>query len=138
MTRNVLRGRIKAGETSYGLWVTLESPTLTEMAVALGLDWVCIDMEHGHLEFSDVNAHIRAVANSGTSVIVRVSGRSLAANELMLCGFASFKARSSNSWRSLGPTVKATLNSSYRLTESGTLKYDSPFGCRARPRVLRW
>lgn len=73
MTRNLLRGRIKAGETSYGLWVTLESPTLTEIAVALGLDWVCIDMEHGHLEFGDVNAHIRAVANSSTSVIVRIS-----------------------------------------------------------------
>ena len=45
MTRNVLRERIKAGEASFGLWVTLESPSLTEIAAAMGLDWVCIDTD---------------------------------------------------------------------------------------------
>ena len=73
MTRNKLRGRLQAGQTSYGLWITLESPALAEMAVALGLDWVCIDMEHGHLDYGDVIEHIRAVRNSDTSVIVRIS-----------------------------------------------------------------
>jgi 2-keto-3-deoxy-L-rhamnonate aldolase RhmA len=72
MTRNKLRGRLQAGETSYGLWVTMESPALSEIAVALGLDWVCVDLEHGHLDYADVVAHLRAVRNSDTSVIVRV------------------------------------------------------------------
>src|SRR5438874_10115171 len=71
MTRNKLRGRLQAGETSYGLWVTMESPALSEIAVTLGLDWVCIDMEHGHLEYKDVVAHLRAVRGSDTSVVVR-------------------------------------------------------------------
>jgi 2-keto-3-deoxy-L-rhamnonate aldolase RhmA len=39
------RQKLAAGEPVVGLWVTLESPTITEMAVALGLDWVVVDAE---------------------------------------------------------------------------------------------
>ena len=69
---NPLRRRLQANETSYGLWVSTESPSVTEAAVALGLDWVCIDMEHGHLDFHDVMEHIRAVRSSEAAAIVRV------------------------------------------------------------------
>jgi 2-keto-3-deoxy-L-rhamnonate aldolase RhmA len=72
MTLNKLRERIQTKQTSYGLWVTMESPVVVEIAVALGLDWVCIDTEHGHLDYGQVMAHIRAVRGSDTSVVVRV------------------------------------------------------------------
>jgi 2-keto-3-deoxy-L-rhamnonate aldolase RhmA len=67
-----LKQKLKNGETALGLWVTLESPTITEMAVLLGLDWICIDTEHGHLDFKEVLEHIRAANRSGTALIVRV------------------------------------------------------------------
>jgi 2-keto-3-deoxy-L-rhamnonate aldolase RhmA len=70
--RNPLRRRLHANQTTYGLWVTVESPTITEIAVALGLDWVCIDMEHGHLDYREVMEHIRVVRRSETSALVRV------------------------------------------------------------------
>ena len=73
MTVNKLRARFQAGETSYGLWITMESPVVAEIAVTLGLDWVCVDMEHGHLDYGNVMGHIRALRNSETSVVVRVS-----------------------------------------------------------------
>jgi 2-keto-3-deoxy-L-rhamnonate aldolase RhmA len=72
MVRNRLRQRLRDHQTAYGLWVTVESPTITEIAVALALDWVCIDMEHGHLDYRDVMDHLRAVRGSTTNVIVRV------------------------------------------------------------------
>lgn len=72
MPANQLRERLRMQETSYGLWVTLESPTITEIAVTLGLDWVCIDMEHGHLGFREVLEHVRAVRGSATTALVRV------------------------------------------------------------------
>jgi len=72
MTRNKLRGRLQAGETSYGLWITMDSPALAELAVALGLDWVCIYMEHGHLDYGHVVQHLRALRNSDVSAVVRV------------------------------------------------------------------
>src|SRR4029079_17360978 len=46
-----LRAKMKSGTPVYGLWITLESPSICEMAVALGLDWVTIDAEHGHLDW---------------------------------------------------------------------------------------
>src|SRR5438067_13699961 len=70
--RNPLRKRFQANEKSYGLWVCTESPSVTEVAVALGLDWICVDMEHGHLDFHEVMEHIRAVRGSETAVVVRV------------------------------------------------------------------
>ena len=51
---------------------SLESRTVVEIAVTLGLDWVAVDLEHGHLDFKDVIGHIRTVRGSETSMIVRV------------------------------------------------------------------
>jgi 2-keto-3-deoxy-L-rhamnonate aldolase RhmA len=72
MPENRLRERLRKQETNYGLWVTLESPAVTEIAVTLGLDWVCIDMEHGHLGFREVMEHVRVVRGSATTALVRV------------------------------------------------------------------
>jgi 2-keto-3-deoxy-L-rhamnonate aldolase RhmA len=69
---NALKAKLARGETTSGLWVTLESPTITEIAVTLGLDWVVIDTEHGHLDYKEVVEHIRATRNSTTTPLVRV------------------------------------------------------------------
>jgi 2-keto-3-deoxy-L-rhamnonate aldolase RhmA/quercetin dioxygenase-like cupin family protein len=58
---------------AFGLWVTLESPSVTEMAVALGLDWVVIDAEHGHLDWKEIAEHVRAAVRSDTVALVRVA-----------------------------------------------------------------
>ena len=71
-----LRQKLKKNYPIYGLWVTLESASITEMAVALGLDWVVIDAEHGHLDWRDINSHIRAALRSDTVVLVRIAERS--------------------------------------------------------------
>jgi 2-keto-3-deoxy-L-rhamnonate aldolase RhmA len=68
-----LRQKLSAGEAVYGLWVTLESASVTEMAVGLGLDWVVVDAEHGHLDWKDVLEHVRATVRSETVALVRVA-----------------------------------------------------------------
>src|SRR3954451_8815545 len=68
-----LREKLAANQAVYGLWVTLESPTLTEIAVALGLDWVVIDAEHGHLDWKDILEHVRAAVRSNTVALVRIA-----------------------------------------------------------------
>ena len=68
-----LREKLAADESVYGLWVTLESASISEMAVALGLDWIVIDAEHGHLDWKEILEHIRATVRSGTVVLVRVA-----------------------------------------------------------------
>ena len=70
------RAKLAKNEPVFGFWVTLESATITEMAVALGMDWVVIDAEHGHLDWKEINEHIRAAMRSETVVLVRLAERS--------------------------------------------------------------
>src|SRR5262249_24610164 len=68
-----LRRKLTANEPVYGMWVTLESASVTEMAVALGLDWVVIDAEHGPLDWNDIVQHLRGRVRSDTVALVRVA-----------------------------------------------------------------
>jgi 2-keto-3-deoxy-L-rhamnonate aldolase RhmA len=68
-----LRKKLAADEAVYGLWVTLESASISEMAVALGLDWVVIDAEHGHLDWKEILEHVRVTVRSDTVVLVRLA-----------------------------------------------------------------
>ncbi len=38
----------------------MPSPSITELAVASGLDWVAIDAEHGSFDWATIERHIRA------------------------------------------------------------------------------
>src|SRR5437588_2383054 len=68
-----LREKLAAQHSVFGLWVTLESASIAEMAVALGLDWIVIDAEHGHLDWKEILEHLRATVRSDTVALVRVS-----------------------------------------------------------------
>ncbi|HYE07543.1 MAG TPA: aldolase/citrate lyase family protein [Planctomycetota bacterium] len=68
-----LRATLAADRPAYGLWVTMESPSITEMAVGLGLDWVVIDAEHGHLDWAELVAHVRATVRSATVCLIRLA-----------------------------------------------------------------
>lgn len=68
-----LRQKLAQGQAVYGLWVTLESASVTEMAVALGLDWVVIDAEHGQLDWKEIVEHLRAAVRSETVALVRIA-----------------------------------------------------------------
>lgn len=70
-----LRSQLAADEPVFGLWVTMESPSITEMAVGLGLDWVVIDAEHGHLDWKEIVEHLRACVRSDTVALVRIAER---------------------------------------------------------------
>lgn len=68
-----LRRQLAADAPVFGLWITLESPSITEMAVALGVDWVVIDAEHGHLDWKEIVEHVRATIRSDTVALVRLA-----------------------------------------------------------------
>jgi 2-keto-3-deoxy-L-rhamnonate aldolase RhmA/quercetin dioxygenase-like cupin family protein len=68
-----LRKKFASDVPTYGLWVTLEAPSITEIAVALGLDWVVIDAEHGHLDWKEIVEHLRTTVRSNTVALVRIA-----------------------------------------------------------------
>ena len=71
-----LRSKFAAQEPTYGLWVSLEAPSITEIVVSLGLDWVIIDAEHGHLDWKEIVEHLRAAVRSETVMLVRLTENS--------------------------------------------------------------
>lgn len=68
-----LRSKLAMGKPVHGMWVTLEAPSLVEIGVAMGLDWIVIDAEHGHLDWKDIVGHLRAAARSDTVMLVRIT-----------------------------------------------------------------
>lgn len=72
MNGSPLREKLAQKETALGLWVTMECPSVSEIAVLLGLDWICIEMEHSHFGFKEVVEHLRVTRGTGVSPIVRV------------------------------------------------------------------
>ena len=67
-----LKEKLARGQTTLGLWITLEAPTISEIAVALGFDWIVVDAEHGHLDFKEVLEHVRVTRHTATTALVRI------------------------------------------------------------------
>ncbi|MYW96095.1 hypothetical protein G3I59_37195 [Amycolatopsis rubida] len=72
-----LRSKFAADETAFGLWVTSEAAAVTEVAGLLGIDWICIDMEHGYLDFRDIQGHLAAARGTDLTVLVRPPSQDL-------------------------------------------------------------
>lgn len=72
MPAKELKAKLARGETPLGLFVSLESASITEIACELGLDWIVLDAEHGHLDYRDLIHHLRAAKGNDTAVLVRV------------------------------------------------------------------
>jgi len=68
-----LRAKLARDECVYGLWITLDAASIAEMAVFMGLDWIVLDAEHGHMDWGDLVGHLRAAVRSDTVVIIRVA-----------------------------------------------------------------
>lgn len=68
----VLRNRLARRQASIGIWITLESPSVTEIATVMGVDWVVIDAEHGLLDFKEIAEHLRVLKHTRTTGLVRI------------------------------------------------------------------
>ncbi len=70
------RRKLQANEPVYGVWVTLDTAAVSEIATGLGFDWIVIDAARGHVDWAEVLEHIRATARSETVALVRLPGAS--------------------------------------------------------------
>jgi len=70
--RNELKRRLKAGDQTYGVWMTIESPIVTELLSTLGFDYFVFDTEHSPLDIYQSQTLMQAMRGEGTTPIVRV------------------------------------------------------------------
>lgn len=67
-----LAGRLRDGETLYGLLTKMPNPAALEMAGHVGFDFGIIDTEHGIADSEILEHHLRAADSVGIEILVRV------------------------------------------------------------------
>lgn len=72
MRENTSLSAWRAGEQTIGCWLSLANAYSAEAISKLGFDWVCIDLQHGIIDYTDLAVMLPAISNSDATPIVRV------------------------------------------------------------------
>ncbi len=72
MRENTSLAAWQRGEQTIGLWLSLANTYSAEAMSKLGFDWVCIDMQHGLIDYTDLVNMLPAISNSDATPLVRV------------------------------------------------------------------
>lgn len=67
-----LRGRWAAGDETLGFWLSIPGVLGAELAARQPVDYVCVDTQHGAIDYADSVAMIQAIELAGGTPIVRV------------------------------------------------------------------
>ena len=57
---------------TVGAWLSLANTHTAEIMGGLGFDWVCIDLQHGLLDYGDLTAMLPAISTGSSTPFVRV------------------------------------------------------------------
>jgi 4-hydroxy-2-oxoheptanedioate aldolase len=72
MRRNRIRQMWSEGRTAIGGWLSIPSSFTAEAMAHQGFDWLCVDMQHGLIEYKDSVTMMQAISTTETVPIVRV------------------------------------------------------------------
>ncbi len=62
----------RAGKQTLGVWLHLANALTAEALAHLGFDWVCVDLQHGLLDYTDLRTLLPAISGASATPIVRV------------------------------------------------------------------
>ncbi|MBX3706696.1 MAG: 2,4-dihydroxyhept-2-ene-1,7-dioic acid aldolase [Pseudomonadales bacterium] len=74
MRKNAALARWRAGEQTIGGWLSLANTHTAELLANAGFDWLCIDLQHGLIDYRDLLHMLPAISTTETTPLVRVSG----------------------------------------------------------------
>lgn len=72
MRENTVKTKWRAGEVTYGAWLTIPSSLSAEALAHQGYDWICIDMQHGAIDYAAAFSMLTAMGATPTIPFVRV------------------------------------------------------------------
>src|SRR5450759_1465354 len=72
MRENRLKGLWADDHAALGGWLTIPSSLSAEYLAHAGLDWLCIDMQHGSIDYQVAVTMLQAISTTETVPIVRV------------------------------------------------------------------
>jgi 4-hydroxy-2-oxoheptanedioate aldolase len=72
MRTNTVLEAWRAGKQTIGAWLTVDSAFNAEAMAHVGFDWLCIDMQHGVVDYGDTVAMMQAISTTAVVPFVRV------------------------------------------------------------------
>lgn len=72
MRTNTMKAKWANGEVTLGSWLSIPSSFSAEIMAHQGFDWVCIDMQHGVIDYQVALTMLQAIGSTATIPIVRV------------------------------------------------------------------
>jgi 4-hydroxy-2-oxoheptanedioate aldolase len=72
MRTNPVKQKLRAGQPSFGTWLSLGDLYATRVLARLGFDWMTLDIEHSAIDWSQAAMIFAAVADAGSVPLARV------------------------------------------------------------------
>lgn len=72
MRKNACKEKWRKGEPAYGAWLMIPSSISAEAVAHQGVDYVCIDMQHGFIDYQVAVTMLQAISLTDSTPFVRV------------------------------------------------------------------
>jgi 4-hydroxy-2-oxoheptanedioate aldolase len=72
MRENTAKSAWKEGRVTHGAWLSVPSSVTAEVMAHQGFDWLCIDMQHGLIDYPAALTMLQAINSTQTPPFVRV------------------------------------------------------------------
>jgi 4-hydroxy-2-oxoheptanedioate aldolase len=72
MRKNHVLAAWRANRQTIGGWLSIDSAYTAEVMANCGFDWLCLDMQHGMLDYNDLKNMLPAISTTNTIPLVRV------------------------------------------------------------------
>ncbi len=72
MRINAVKKLWREGKPAVGAWLSIPDGFAAEVMAHTGVDWLCIDMQHGCIDYSDVVPMLTAISTTAVTPFVRV------------------------------------------------------------------
>ncbi len=72
MRTNTVKAKWASGEVTFGAWLSIPSSFSAEIMANQGFDWVCVDMQHGVIDYQVALTMLQAIGATATIPFVRV------------------------------------------------------------------
>ncbi|TAK67269.1 MAG: aldolase [Dehalococcoidia bacterium] len=84
MRANATKAKWRRGEVTFGAWLSIPSSYSAEIVAHQPFDWVCIDMQHGVIDYQVAVTMLQAISTTDATPIVRVPWNDFSAIGRML------------------------------------------------------
>jgi 4-hydroxy-2-oxoheptanedioate aldolase len=72
MKTNPVKKKLRAGQPTYGTWLSLGDLYATRVLARLGFDWLTLDIEHSPIDWGQAGAIFGCIADAGCVPLARV------------------------------------------------------------------